>query len=66
MKRIRRVFDLIIQIVRRRRRTNVLSGYRCLSWEETFFLDSLDQDYPLGLSNLNRLSHGHQPRPKKK
>ncbi len=67
MRRIRQVFNFIIQrIIQRCHRTNFFSSLRGLSWEESFFLDPLDEDYPLGLINLNRRSQGHQPRPEKK
>ncbi len=61
----RKVFNFQ-RIIQRSQRTNFLSGYRCLTWEESFFLDSFDQDYPPGLSNLDRRSQEHQPRPEKK
>ncbi len=59
----RQVFNFIIQ---RCHRTNFFSSLRGLSWEEPFFLDPLDQNYPPGQSNLNRRSQEHQPRPEKK
>ncbi len=67
MKRIKQVFNLIIQTIqRRRRRANVLSGLKRPAWEESFFLDSLDHDFPLGLRDLNRTYQEHQLRPEKK
>ena len=36
------------------------------AWEDSFFLDPLDHDYPLGLRNSLRTLQGARPRQEKK